>query len=910
MRMRTLIPVVFLLLTATMLLAQTGVVPQTPATAIKGRVLDASGAAMTAVNVKVYQGETLLKETITDATGDFTVPIEAGEYRVEVSAPDFETYNEVVLVTPNLGPLAITMDLALVTENIEVQAQRQELSIDSSSNLTATVLGEDLIEQLPDDEDELRAILEQIAASTGAAGAQAEFIIDGFSGGRLPPRDQIMQIRINSNPYTTEFSRGGNGRMEIMTRAGGGQWRGNLGFNFRDESLNATEFRANRRPPYQQRNFNTGFNGPLIPGKLSFSLNARVNEQEDSDTLVARTSTQVFNDAVVRPQRSRSIDSRSTLQLSRNNQLNFSFGYNTNKRENQGVGGFTLPERGSDNKDNGFNFQLRETAVIGTKFVHEVRFGFDRDRSNQTPRVLGPSINVLDTFNGGGSSNVNEEKVSNYQFGNALSYASGKLQLKTGLQGNYRNEYSYSENGFQGTWTYSSLVDYEDGRPAQYSVTRGNPLLEVSQLELGGFLQTDWTVRPNLSLSAGLRYDVQTNLADYNNFDPRIGFALKVNNTTVLRGGGGLYHQRFNIGQTDTLLRSDGTRQQQIIVRDPSFPDPFLFGNATVIPPSQIRVKAEDLAAPYSVNSSVSIEKTLPTGFRVTATYGFDRGIHLLRSRNLNAPPPGSGGVRPDPTQGNIMLLESTGLSKAHSLSIGFNKSLSNGLNFNGSYATSSAYSDVAGNPMDNYNLRADWGRTNEYVKHRVFSSVSYRMPWGVFVNSFITASSGRPYNITTGRDDNQDTNLNDRPVGVARNSAIGPSSWNVNLNFNKSFDIFGPERETPNNNGAAAANPQQYINNFAGQRGGGGFGGGGQRGGFPGGGPGGRGPGGDGRGRGPNMGQQQGGVRMTLSANIQNLFNHRNFSNPSGVLTSNFYGVYTRAQNPREIQLGLRFNF
>jgi hydrogenase maturation factor HypF (carbamoyltransferase family) len=123
MRMRTLIPVVFLLLTATMLLAQTGVVPQTPATAIKGRVLDASGAAMTAVNVKVYQGETLLKETITDATGDFTVPIEAGEYRVEVSAPDFETYNEVVLVTPNLGPLAITMDLALVTENIEVQAE-------------------------------------------------------------------------------------------------------------------------------------------------------------------------------------------------------------------------------------------------------------------------------------------------------------------------------------------------------------------------------------------------------------------------------------------------------------------------------------------------------------------------------------------------------------------------------------------------------------------------------------------------------------------------------------------------------------------------------------------------------------------------------------------------------------------
>jgi hypothetical protein len=217
------------------------------------------------------------------------------------------------------------------------------------------------------------------------------------------------------------------------------------------------------------------------------------------------------------------------------------------------------------------------------------------------------------------------------------------------------------------------------------------------------------------------------------------------------------------------------------------------------------------------------------------------------------------------------------------------------------------------GSPMDNYDLRADWGRNNS--RHRIFTGVNYRMPWGIFANSSINANSGQPYSITTGRDDNFDTTTNDRPKGVARNSAVGPSSWNVNLNFSKTFDLI--REESPNQGGPAAGgpNPNQYMNEYA-QRGGGGFGGGDQRGpGGPGmgrggpGGPGGRGgPGGPG-GRG-GFGQQRSRLQMQLNANIQNLFNHRNFQNPSGVLTSPFFGRSTRANNPREISMGLRFNF
>ncbi|MBI4474646.1 MAG: TonB-dependent receptor [Acidobacteria bacterium] len=914
-------------------------------------MLDVSGAAMPGVTVKVYQGDQVVKESTSGATGDFAIPLPAGEYRVEVSAPDFTTHEEIVRVAPGLGPLTVTLQLGMIVQEVQVEAQKQEISIDSSNILTATVLGEDFIETLPEDEEQLRAILEQIAASGGAAGGQAQFIIDGFSGGRLPPRDQIMQIRINSNPYTTEFSQGGFNRMEIITRAGGGQWRGNLGFNFRDEALNAAAFPLLKRPPYQQRSFNTGINGPLIPGKLSFSMNANHSNSENSDTILAFKPAGTISEAIVRPNYRRNINTRGTYQLSRNHQLNFNVSFGSNRSLNQGPGNFTLSERASDSESRDFEFQLRETSVIGSRIVHEARFAINRDTGSTTPRTVGVAINVLDAFSEGGAQNRNNDRNKNWEFGNALSYASRRLQLKTGFQGNYRDQYSFSENNFQGTFTFSSLADYLAGRPITYTVTRGNPLLEVSQFEAGAFLQTDWTLHPRFSLSVGVRYDAQTNLSDYNNFDPRVGFAFKVNNNTILRGGGGLYHQRFNIGQTETLLRADGDRQQQYVVRTPSYPDPFLSGTVTMIPPSSIRIKAEDLAAPYTTTSSMSIERTFKSGLRLTGTYAFDRGMHLLRSRNINAPlditsavprscrpgQPASQCVRPDPSRGNILLVESTGLSRAHSFTVGFNHNLPNGLGFFGNYTTSSSYSDVsgggfggfggggggAGQPMDNYNLRLDWGRSNEYVKHRVFTGVNYRMPWGIFVNSHINASSGRPYNITTGRDDNFDTSTNDRPDGVPRNSATGPGSWNVNLNFSKTIELKKQETSGPTPGNGAAGQASHYINNFAEPQrgGGGGFPGGGQRGGDrggqggPGRGPGmGRGgpggPGGfEGRG-GPGFGQQQRRLQMQINMNIQNLFNHRNFQSPSGVLTSPFFGRSTRAQNPREVSMGVRFNF
>src|SRR5580692_11672991 len=233
MRMRYLLLLLFTLLTASATFAQSA--------KIKGKVMDTSGSIMPGVQVKLYQGDKVVGEGLTTGTGEFEVPANPGDYKLEVAAPDFNTFTEMVKVTPDMGPLAVTMALATFSQNVEVTETRNEISIDSDSSLQTTVLKQDFIDALPDDEDELTAYLTQIAGARGDAGGAATFVIDGFTGGRVPPKDQIQEIRISNNPFSSEFSGIGYGRTEIITKAGTGDYHGSANFNFRDNVLNARQ---------------------------------------------------------------------------------------------------------------------------------------------------------------------------------------------------------------------------------------------------------------------------------------------------------------------------------------------------------------------------------------------------------------------------------------------------------------------------------------------------------------------------------------------------------------------------------------------------------------------------------------------------------------------------------------------
>ncbi len=708
-------------------------------------------------------------------------------------------------------------------------------------------------------------------------------LIDGFSGGRMPNRDEIQEIRINENGFTAEQSQQTRGRTEIVTRGGVGRFNGDATFNFRDEALDARHPLANVRPPYQQRDFVANVSGPLIRNRMTATFSLRRNESEDGDTLRAILPTGLVNDAIVRPQSMREYTTRATTQLSENHVLNFSYTLGRQRGENQNVGGFRLPEQGVNRRRNNFNFQVKETAVFSSQLSHEARFQVNEFTERREPLSSDVHITVQGTFEGGGGTEHARFQRRQYAFGNLLMYTGRSVALRMGYDGTYERISSDSRQNFNGTFIFASLDDFIAGRPLVYTRNSGNPSSEVTQLASAAFLQSDWRVRPDLTLYFGARYEWQQNLSDYNNLDPRFGFAYSLGSNTVLRGGTGVFHQRFVIFALNNLVRFDGVTQQSIVVPNPAYPDPFA-GGVTARPGDfEIRVGAEDMAAPYTWNSEVSVETTFDNGFVFTGSYGYVRGLHLLRSRNVNAPfdvtstvprscLPGQDAAtcrRPDPTRGNVNRLESTGSSTNQTVRLGFRQRMSF-LNLNGNYTFNSAYDDVPdGNdtslPADNYDLDSEWGRSG--ARHRLNTAVNVRMPWNVNVNNIFNWSSGTPYTLQTGEDDNRDTSTNDRPPGVGRNSETGPSYFEMNMQLSKAVVLRSDQVELAST-GAGPVGTGGYYG-------------------------------------------QRTGLRMTVTATIENLLNSTNVESVGGVLSATqFFGMPTAARSGRRALMSVRFDF
>ncbi len=878
---------------------------------LTGKAVDPSGALVTGAEVTVIgQGNAKAAATKTGLDGSFTVSVPPGSYALQIAADGFETLTQGIEVGTTNPPLTFTLSIGKITQQIDVQEDPNLITLDADNNQTALVLKEDDIQSLPDDEDELVAYLTEIAGPRAAATGGVQFIVDGFLGGRLPPKDQIREIRINNNPFTTEFSRAGYGRIDIITKPGTGKMRGNFNFNFRNDALNATQAFADTKLPYSRQNFQGNVSGPFIHDKLTMTMSVQRNDSFNTDIINAKTVDGAFTRSVVKPNLRDNFTTRGQYGISSTNTLNFNLDYGTNTRSNQGVGGFGLAERASNSDQHQFSLQVRDTKILSTRFLHETRFEFTNSHSTTNPLTQAVAINVLDAFQSGGAQNQSDTSNRSFLFGDTLTFNLKGFTLKAGAEADYYRNRIYSANNFLGTYTFSSLSAYMAGTPTTFSINRGNPLLYVNQLELGAFAQSDIKLSKRLLISPGIRYQAQTNLSDHNNFDPRVSLSYQVSKTAVFRAGAGTFHQTFATNLVQQLDQLDGTHQVQIVIRNPSFPDALaaVDGGLAEAVPASIRTRSDNLVATYTNNLSASLEKSLNSGATVSVAYDYIRGNHLLRSRNINAPLAGTL-VRPDPTQGNIWQLESGGLSSFHGITVGYRTRIRGSMNLFGNYTFSSSYNDTDGafsQPADNYDLAPEWGRSSDNQRHHFQAGVNGALPWNVNFTTQLRLNSGRPYNITTGFDDNGDTVVNDRPVGVARNTGQGPGFFDTSFNLSKTIVLRKNEAT-----GSVERVPGRGTGNGGGggNRGGGG-GRGGNGGSFGGGGGfGGRGGGGGGGGRGNNNGGA-GGTTATFFVNVQNALNHRNWNNYSGVMTSPFFGLPSSAQSPRTIELGIRLNF
>jgi hypothetical protein len=947
---------------------------------LRGQVSDPSGSPVAGAAVLLTTPGGSSMDTTTDKEGVYQFKdLPPGSYEIKAVLKGFALYSkaEIVVAAGQTVGENIQLSIQIQKEKVVVNSAGSQVDVDPANNANAIVLtGKDL-EALSDDPDDLLAELQALAGpSAGPNGGQ--IYIDGFTGGQLPPKASIREIRINQNPFSAEYDKLGYGRIEVFTKPGSDKLHGQFYLSGNSSAFNARNpfeiLPAGTSPPdYHSTQFSANLGG-AINKKISFFFNVERRDIQDLSVVSATVLDPNFNivpfsASVDNPATRTNVSQRFDFQLTPNNTLTARYQYFRNTEQNNGVGQFNLAELASNNLSAEHTLQVTDTQTIGAHAINETRFQYVHENAQTTPVNTSPTVSVGGAFTGNGSGGQGTLDLQNrYEFQNTLYLNYGKHAWKIGGRLRATNDENSATSGFDGLFTFGARlmpgctpsptnscritpiqayqitqqglasgltiaqIQQRGGGASYYSQSAGIPTQSVTLVDAGLFVQDDWKVRQNVTVSYGLRFESQNNFSDTHDFAPRIGVAWGIGGGAkkppkmVLRGGFGIFYDRFAYSQALQQERLNGVNQQQFLVQNPDF---FL---GDIPPVSQLPQSAAatmyqtnfGLHAPYTIQTGVTLERQVTKVSTIAVTYLTSRGVHQFYTDNLNPANPTTG-MRPNGPD-NIFQYQSEGTFKQNQLIVNGSIRIGAKLSLFGYYTLNYANSNTSGvgsfpsNPGD---ITQDYGRASFDVRHRLFLGGTIGLPHGFRLSPFVIASSGSPFNITTGTDPFLDSVYNVRPAFATCSSATqtkfgcfdtaptagavpipinygeGPGKFSLNLRASKTFG-FGPANES-----AASVGP-------------GGSGGGiGTFGRAPGGPGGGRGGGGGGRGP-EGGGSSNRRYSLTLGVNARNLFNNVNVSSPIGNLSSPLFGVsnglagrpYSDSTSNRRVDLQLTFSF
>ena len=929
---------------------------------VSGQVTDPSGAAIPAATVTLTGPNHATQVLQTNEQGRYAFHnLAPGAYSVEISVQGFSTFTKAGLQVAAGHPQVVNAQLTVTMEKqqVTVESESQELSVSPENNVGALVLKGEALKSLSDDPDDLAAELQQLAGP--AAGPNGgEIYIDGFSGGQLPPKEAILEVRVNQNPFSAQYERLGYGRIDIITKPGYQKYHGNF-FTFgNDSSFNSRNPFVTDQPGYHSQMYAGSVGGP-IGKKVSFFFSMFHRGTDSTSIVNAIVPTSNFdpsgtplNTAVASPSSRTAIRPRVDLQLSNTNVLSIRYQRWSRSNTNDGIGQFSLPSQAYDSTGTSQGVQISDTQVVSSRTVMQNRFQYRHSNNDQLPFSTDPAVHVIGAFTGGGSSQGTSQNTSDrYELQSLISMSLGKHGLTYGGRFRDMKESVNTTSGYNGTFTFTGIDTYSlylqglsqgltpaqiiaaGGGASQFAVTDGNPVAAASRIDYAFYVEDAWRVLPNLSVTTGLRLEGQNHIQDHFNVAPRIGIAWGIGGggktpKTVLRGGAGIFYDRFDVGNILQADQLNGINQQRYIVNSPDFfpgsipPINTLAGSATF--PTIYRI-SPIYQTPYVIEGAIGLERQVSRTIKTSVTYITTHGIHQFLTRNINAPLPGtydptipSSGVRPFGNVGNIYEYESAGLYNENQLITNFNIRAGAALSLFGYYTLSFANTNAAGGafPMNQYDLSQSYGNAPWAHRNRFFVGGSLGLPYGISFSPFMVITSGHPYSITLGKDLNGDSIFNDRPafsttncptcvttpLGIFNvdpvsgsqlvpvNYLFGPSQFSMNARVSKTFG-FGREIE------------------------GGGSGGGGGRHRHGHGGLGGRGlsSGGGGSRFGGSSDRR---FQLELGVMARNVFNKVNLGTPIGNITSSLFGrsnslaggFFGNQSANRMVNLFLRFNF
>ena len=797
---------------------------------IHGHIADQTGALIPGAKVTITTPDGRTVGTATaDASGAYSITgLAPGSYIVKATFSGFADFQSQPLAVSDgqIKRVDIAMAIQAEQQSIVVSDETPTVSVEAGANASATVLKDKDLDALSDDPDELSNELQALAGpSAGPNGGQ--IYIDGFTGGQLPPKSAIREIRINQNPFSAEFDRLGYGRIEILTKPGTDKLHGQVFMMGNDSATNTGSPFLPNVPPYYRLQYNATVSGALTKTSSFFvSMEQRDNHDEaiynyypavlDPGTGLYSISPTRASGSLSNPHNHINFSPRLDVQLGSKNTLTarYQFFYDS---ETGDIGSTELPSQSVTSTSKDHAIQLSDSQIINDRMVNETRFEYRRSLDTINPVSGLPTLIVAGDFSGGGSPGQSSNAHSDhFELQNYTTMSLGSQTVKFGAWMRDNREAISSFANRNGTLVLTqkgyvdalnalshgqSLSSLPAGDFVSLSISAGRTSYTSNVFDGALFVQDDWKVSPRLTLSGGLRWETQNHISDHNDWAPRVAFAYALDGKgkqpakTVLRAGYGIFYDRLSLGSVMAATRNAINSGQ---VQTTQFSPDCLTGSdlnnmdfsackpaAPYAPTPQTTLVqiAPHYHSPYTQQLGASIERQLTKTTTVTATYLRSFGVHQMVTRDANpyTPLPGttyynaSTGPRLNPNLGIIEQFYPEGVFKENQMILNVNSRLSPKFSVFGFYNLSFANADVAGsggfgggsasnNASNSYNLSQDYGRATFVNRHMVFVMGNYTAPWGLRFNPFLVAHSGRPYDIVSGTDLTGDNFINDRP--------------------------------------------------------------------------------------------------------------------------------------------------
>jgi hypothetical protein len=782
----------------------------TPVTtaSFRGHIADPTGAVIPGATITIATPAGATVGTVTaDDTGHYAVNgLAPGSYLVRASVAGFAPFASQViqLAAGQVKRVDIAMAMEVAEQSVVVTDESPSVNVEAGGNANAIVLkGKDL-DALSDDPDELSNELTALAGpAAGPNGGQ--IYIDGFSGGQLPPKSAIREIRINQNPFSAEFDRLGYGRIEILTKPGTDKLHGQFFLQGNDNVFNTGDPFIKTIPSYYSYQFNGTVSG-AISKSASFFASAEQRNTENVNAwlipdAVIENASNVYVDNTnygvnllnrrIRDNASVRID----WQLGTKDTFTARYGF-WSESEHNDLNSGSLASASTHESNTDHTVQMSNAIVINDHTVNETRFQFERQNENHFPDSTARTINVTGDFTGGGYPGQQyRDHATRLEFWNITTLSHGAHAIKFGTRMRDSRDANMTNSNFNGMFAFASFDKYLSmanaladstsnttfadqvalgNGPSSASYTSGPESALANVFDIALFAQDDWKVNPRLTLSGGLRWEAQNHISDHNDWAPRVSLAYALDGDggkktkTVLRAGYGLFYDRLDVRNLLTVNRTNA--QDQTVFNFPTC------GSATTSGPAisldQIELTSANCQStgssssnasaralyevdphyhsPYTGQAGTSIERQLVPGTSLTLTYLRSFGVHQMVTRNANQ---AIGGTPRDASGDYLYEYFPEAVFKENQAIASVNSKVNKNLSLTGFYTLAWANSNSVGgtgaNTSDAYDLDNDYGRATFISRNSLFVMGGYNGPWGIRFNPFVVAQSGRPFNIT-----------------------------------------------------------------------------------------------------------------------------------------------------------------